>query len=284
MDSELYSIGTVKLVESMDNVINDQTYPVDTVILNLGTIVRNCVAREEVKEAIEYDKRRGIKTDRPSRVLFESSKEEMMKFVQEITQMLNQSSLAHNPVVITYHANYERCIDPTIYRKPTEGSRVTTLANSIVRSEWIYGKRKQTTVGKVTLVELPLNDRYCPWRYFIEELKHIKNEHRVAMISSHPVDYHIGQMCSRFSVVRSYTGEVVLYKNLGKIVFENDLIPFNIYTHAVFGDKYDVLSSLRGGEKQKILDIAKAEDWILKTKDYIKERFYRLNIRIPTGF
>lgn len=284
MNSDLFTVGTKSFLTSLESAMNSREYPIDTVILNLGTIVRNGLANEAVKEAIDYDKKRGVETDRPSEILFEESKKEMINTIQYIAQLLNNAGLVHNPAIITYHANYSRCIAPEIYRKPAPSKRVQCLADEFVRGKLIKGKRKTSTIGKTTLIEIPMNDSFCPWRYFIEELKYLKNEHCVAMISSHPVDYHIGQMCRSFRVFRSYTGESIWYKNLGLKVFDTDLVPFNVYTHAILGDKEDVQSSLKGSEKQKLLKIAEEEEWSLKTKDYIRERLYKLNIRIPTSF
>ncbi len=284
MDSDLFTIGTKTVLESLEKALANREQPIDTVILNLGTIIRNCLANEKVKEAIEFDKKRGVETDRPALVLFDESKKEMVNTIQYIAQMFNNAGLIHNPAIITYHANYGKCITPELYRVPTAGKRIITQANEMVRNKLITGKRKTSTIGKVTLIEIPINDSFCPWRYFLEELKHLKNEHCVAMISSHPVDYHIGQMCRSFRVFRSYTGEVIWYKNLGAKIFDNENVPFNIYTHAILGDKEDVQMSLKGASKQKLLQIAADEEWSLKTKDYIRERLYQLNIRIPTKF
>ena len=262
MDSDLFTVGTKTALDSLEQAISNKEYPIDTVILNLGTIARNCLANEAVKEAIEFDKKRGVETDRPAYVLFEEAKKEMINAIQYIAQMLNNAGLIHNPAIITYHANYGKCIDQELFRLPPPSKRIINITNDLIRTKLITGKRKTSTIGKVTLIEIPMNDKFCPWRYFIEELKHLKNEHCVAMISSHPVDYHIGQMCRSFRVIRSYTGEVIWYKNLGAKLFENENIPFNIYTHAILGDKEDVQSSLKGTSKQKLFQIAEDEEWL----------------------
>lgn len=284
MDSNLFTPGTKAVLDSLETALANKEQPIDTVILNLGTIIRNCLANENVKEAIEYDKKRGIETERPSVVLFDESKKEMINTIQYIAQMFNNAGLIHNPAIITYHANYAKSVSRELFRKPAPSKRIVELTNDMVRHKLITGKRKTSMIGKVTLIEIPINDAFCPWRYFIEELKHLKNEHCVAMISSHPVDYHIGQMCRSFRVFRSYTGEVIWYKNLGTKIFDNENVPFNIYTHAILGDKEDVQPSLKGSAKQKLFQIAEDEEWSLKTKDYIRERLYQLNIRIPTKF
>ena len=284
MDSSIFSFGTKPLFEKIEQTINDREYPIDTLFINLGTFVRNCISNEKVKEAIEFDKKRGVETDRPAQILLEEAKQEMINFIQYIAQCFNNSDMVHNPTICSYHANYAKCIDSGLYKEPTHGKRIITLANEMVRTKLIVGKRKEATNGKTRIIELPLNDKYCPWRYLQEELRDYKNEHLVGMVSSHPVDYHIGSVCRTFRVFRSYTGDVIWYKNLGKIVFDTESIPFNIYTHAILGDKEDVKCSIRGGDKSKLFAIAEKEEWALKTKDYIRERLYKLSIRIPTNF
>ena len=104
------------------------------------------------------------------------------------------------------------------------------------------------------------------------------------MISNHPSDYHIGPYCRTFRLIRSYTGEVVPYKNLNRHLFDTNSIPFNQYTHALLGDKEDIKPTYKSGAKSKLIEQAEKEEWSLKTQDYIRERLYRLSIRIPMSF
>jgi hypothetical protein len=142
------------------------------------------------------------------------------------------------------------------------------------------GSRKAANVEGTVLIEHPVKDAFFPWRHLFEEIKTIKNDHRVVMVSHHPVDYHIGHDVRSFRLVRSYTGEVIPYRGLSKSVFKTDLIPFNIYTHPVFGDKEDIKSRL-SPTKKEILDEAERDEWRYKTRDYIRERFFKLGIKIP---
>lgn len=282
MNSEMFSIGTKALVDKLQEAIADREYPIDTVFLNLGTLVRNCASNEVVKEAIELDKKRGIESDRPSQILLEEAKKEMINFIQYVCQMLNNAPLVHNPKVVSFHANYSKCIPSDVYRVPPPSKRVVTLADDMVRSKLIFGERKESKEGKVTLVEFPMSGNILPWKLLMDELRYTKNQHFVGMVSNHPVDYHIGQFCRTFRVFRSYTGDAVWYKKLGNIVFDNkDTLPFNIYTHAILGDKEDIKSSVIGSAKKNLIEIAQDEEWILKTQEYIRERLYKLNVRIP---
>ena len=282
MSSDMFSMGTKILVEKLQESIVDREHPIDTVFLNLGTLVRNCSSNERVKEAIELDKRRGIETDNPSKVLLEEAKAEMINFIQFICQAFNNAPLAHNPKLVSYHANYQKCISGNVYKEPVHSKRVITLADEMVRAKLIYGKRKESKEGKVDLVEIPMNSDMYPWKILLDELRYTKNQHYVGMISNHPTDFHIGAYCRSFRLFRSYTGEVVWYKNLGNVVFDiKDTVPFNIYTHAILGDKEDIKSSVTGGAKKSLYEIASNEEWVLKTQEYIRERLYKLNVKIP---
>ena len=134
MDSDLFTVGTKSVLDALEQAISSKEYPIDTVILNLGTIARNCLANEAVKEAIEFDKRRGVETDKPAYVLFEEAKKEMINTIQYIAQMLNNAGLIHNPAIITYHANYGKCISQELYRQPPPSKRIITLANELIRT------------------------------------------------------------------------------------------------------------------------------------------------------
>ena len=116
------------------------------------------------------------------------------------------------------------------------------------------------------------------------EIKEMKNNHNVLMLSNHPVDYHVGSVSHTFRIVRSYTGQIVKYKQLGATVFKNPNMPFNIYTHALFGDKEDVKCTLSPNDKAQLIQLAEEEEWSLKTKDYIRDRLYKLGIKVPTSF
>ena len=275
-----YTMGTEGFMKAMEQVLLDRHDPADIVCLNLGTIIRNCVAHPSVVEAVQDEKRRNIETDRPAKILLDVSVAEITKVVQTVIHMIAANGIVHNPYVITYAADYSRCVPKAFYRTPTHGERVLTLGDHLFRMKHMSGSRKTAKVEGVTLIEHPVKDAFFPWRHLYEEVKDIKNDHRLVMVSHHPVDYHIGHNTRSFRLVRSHTGEIVSYKNLSKTVFKTELIPFNIYTHPAFGDKVDIQSKLSPLKKDILLE-AEKDEWRYKTRDYIKERFFKLGIKIP---
>lgn len=279
-----FSLGTTPMMKSIEAIIENREEMVDVICLNLGTIVRNCLQNQAVKEAIDFDKRHGVRTEKPAKVLVQESKNEMIKVIGDLCQMFNNNQFVNNPCVITYHSDYSKSIPKEVYKAPADSKYYLTMADQMVSTTIVKGNRKVAKQGKVTLIELPINDKFLPWRHIMLELKDMKNNHNVLMVSNHPVDYHVGSVSRTFRIVRSYTGDVVKYKKLGQIVFKTDTVPFNIFTHSIFGDKEDVKCSLSSNDKNTILNLAEKEEWALKTKDYIKDRLYELGIRIPTHF
>ena len=279
-----FSMGTAPMMKSIERLIENREEMIDVICLNLGTLVRNCLPNQNVKDAIEFDKRHGVRTERPAAVLFDEAKKEMVKVVTDLCQMLNNNEFVNRPAVITYHSDYSKSVPREVYKAPVDSKYYLTLADEMVRTKLIKGSRKHAMQGKVSLIELPIADKFLPWRHIMLELKDMKNNHNVLMVSDHPVDYHVGSVSRTFCIVRSYTGDVVKYKQLGHVVFGDDRIPFNLYTHALFGDKKDVKCSLSPNDKTKLLEIAEEEEWTMKTKDYIRDRLYKLGIRVPTSF
>lgn len=281
---EEFSFGTAPLMKAIEQCISSHTELIDVVCLNLGTIVRNCMGNTSVKEAIENDRQLGIKTDKPAQVLVNEAKTEAIHVVSDICQMFKNNGYIDLPYIVTYHSDYSKSIPNIVYKPPVESKYYLTRADSFFRTQAISPTRRMSKIGKCVLIELPIRDQFLPWRHIMVEMKEMRNNHNVLMVSNHPVDYHVGSVSRTFRIARSFVGDIIKYKQLGTVVLHNSIMPFNIYTHALFGDKEDVKCSLSKNDKDTLLDIAKREEWILKTKDFIKDRLYKLGIKIPTTF
>lgn len=284
MNSNMLSLGSQPIVDKLDECINTREYPADTILLNLGTLVRNCSSNEVVKQAIEEDKERGLETLRPGQVLYTELINEMNNMIEYICQLFNNNTLVHNPTIITYFADYSAFIPEDVYRKPTDSKRAITICNQMIIDRLKHNKKQAVKLEKVTVREVPMLDTRPSWRWLYDVLGSVKNNHDVIMISHHPSDYHIGPYCRTFRVLRSYTGKVIWYKDLNDGIFGTSSLPFNQYTHAILGDKEDIKPSIRGASKDTLLEIAENEEWSLKTQEYIYDKLYRMNIRIPIKF
>ena len=91
---------------------------------------------------------------------------------------------------------------------------------------------------------------------------------KVLLISHIPLDFDLYTRFAEFTLLESYTGSLKSVKQFGKKVFNNENIPFNKYTHLLFGDKWYLKSPLSRKDKQNILAQAEKEHWfIISLKD-----------------
>ena len=91
---------------------------------------------------------------------------------------------------------------------------------------------------------------------------------KVLLISHIPLDFDLYTRFAEFTLLESYTGNLKSVRQFGKKVFNNENIPFNKYTHLLFGDKWYLKSPLSRKDKQNILVQAEKEHWfIISLKD-----------------
>jgi len=95
---------------------------------------------------------------------------------------------------------------------------------------------------------------------------------RVAMISHHPVDFHLATRVKNFSLIESFTGKVFTLKDLGQKVFKNTTIPFNSSTHLLFGDKIHIEPLAKRTLKKQLLTLSQTQRWQTLTEDSIVSR------------
>ena len=87
-------------------------------------------------------------------------------------------------------------------------------------------------------------------------------QRRYLLISHIPLDFHLqNTLANKLYILESYTGKIKSSKDLGQKVFKEDNVPFNQYTHLLFGDKVQIKPMVARKAKQKILNIAKSKKW-----------------------
>lgn len=106
----------------------------------------------------------------------------------------------------------------------------------------------------------------------------------VHLISHMPLDYHIKFYSGRDGILyRSHTGEMVQLTSeaLSKTVFKEPSLPFYPVTHVLLGDKYLVKGCLPKKERDRFIELAKANHWNLRTSDYIIQKIKENNFTLP---
>ena len=249
-------------------------------MFNVATIIRNCAQTEKITGMVKEEKRLGKETDLPSMTLLNRTKAEISMLLNDIVEMFDANKSILNPTLIAYFCDYQKTIPSTSYRTPAQGKRVLTTAERLLISS-MSPKRSVTKVRNITLVEIPILNGEFPHKLLDIELGYIKNNHRIAHVTSHPLDYHIYKSTSHYRLVQSFTGHVLKPDDLNHKVFGTDALPFNTYTHAVLGDNVDIKSSISPGIKKKLIEVASREHWNIHTSQWTKDRLDEIGVRVP---
>ena len=282
LENSKYSLGTTPIYNTLLKEITKRNAPVEVVLFNVSTILRNCNSKESVKQLVDEDKRLGRETDRPSQMLLSETKREINLLLEDILEMFRYNTNILNPTLIAYFCNYQKTIPTTSYREPTHGKRVLTTAETMLLHSMRPGNRAVKKAQNVTLVEVPITRGKFPHAILAEEIGFITNNHRIAHITHHPVDYHVCKYTSDYRLIQSFTGQIIRPNELGDKVFSNSSVPFNVYTHAVLGDSVDIKSSITPSTKKKLIQVAQQEHWKeVHTSDWIRDRLKEIGIRIP---
>ena len=282
LENSKYSLGTTPIYNTLLKEITKRNSPVEVVMINVSTLLRNCNSNESVKQIVEEEKRLNRETKRPSKQLIEDAKNEIQLLFDDIVEMFRSNKTIINPTLIVYFCDYKSIIPKSQYKEPTHSKRVLTIAEDILLSSMAPDKRRVSRPHDVSLVELPVKKGKFPHILLAEELGLVNNTHRVAHITHHPIDYHVHKYTSDYRLVQSFTGHILRPKDLGLKIFNNQAIPFNVYTHAVLGDGVDIKSSLSPSTKRQLGDVAQKEHWRdIHTADWVRDRLKEIGIRIP---
>ena len=274
-----FSLGTTPIMNTLLHVLHDYGEPPDTIVINVDTIVRNCGSNAEVSQYRKYEMANDIVPSRSLRELVANSQTEIQNILQEIIAMYSELPKIVNPTVILYLGNYAPFIAPLQCRKVAPSKMVCSLASQQLQSA--VTSRLEQKVGRITIIQLPKDNTQLPYKTLAKEVNGLTNEHRVAMVSNHPLDYHLAKSCSDFMMINSYTGEVLEIGDIPTKVFGSNTFPFNTITHALLGDKEDISSALKPKEKKSLADIAAREAWMCFLEEEVAKRCNDLGIIIP---
>ena len=274
----MFSLGTTPTINTLLHILNEYKNPPDTVVVNVDTLVRNCSSIEEVNQYRKFERENQLQPAKSMRRLLDLSQREVQAVLTEIIGMYQELNIS-NPTIILYLGSYKQFIPPVQQRRTTDSKIIAQLVSKQLENS-VTAKMVQKS-GKVSVIQLPKAEMKLPYKSLIDEIYGLQNNHVVALISHHPLDYHLYKYCNEFYLLNSFTGKVSTQAELPKKVFEVNAIPFNPMTHALLGDKEDILPFMKPNERKKLIDIATKESWISMLEDDIAKRFNDLGLRIP---
>lgn len=171
------------------------------------------------------------------------------------------------PVVCFYSANY-LAIDKTYLREkfPIGTENRWRLKEEFVKmwnAEW------NVTFDEIDILMSyqPPSDIHWVSKSLITDIDSIAHStpcrfREAVMISHQAVDYHVMRRVGKFNLLESYTGKFKKPSDIGEKLFGDKMVPFNPYTHVLFGDK-TVLKALAIPKVKRMLkEQAIREQWL----------------------
>lgn len=178
------------------------------------------------------------------------------------------------PEVVFYHPTYTLIPDKR-RREVKEGTKsgkarmqLDTLYQKFIRSEMAPGPvHLPRPNGLSSMWSVPVGRGSFPHRELSRwlqqsapQLTYTSGE-AVALITHCPMDLHIHRYVPGLIVFERYTGELLGTKDFGKKIDSTGTVPFNMYTHQVFGDKVHLKPLITPKQKRELLAIAEKRKW-----------------------
>jgi hypothetical protein len=262
------SHGTAAIFEKLYKLSSDRKRPTfEYFLINIATLIRNIIS--------------SFKTVEP-RLVFRYLQLEIEMYNLYISQYSipdTNNSLVINTVF--YYPSYANIHEQYI-KKPTKSEK---QVNDLLKALYKYQSTTRelydniytnvVTVGKHKLPHIELN-------HHLNTLDMNANYKRFCMVSHVPLDYHFSSYSPKFWLLRSHTGDIVTRDVFGEIVFKYK-VPFNKYTHLIYGDGKYIRSVLSTEQKRKLESIALRDKWKYKTESSIMTYIIKSGL-VPYGY
>lgn len=181
--------------------------------------------------------------------------------------------------VIFYFPFYYKVLPSEYYRNPNKIVRLTnTIYQYIYEPNSIQYNRLYKKNDLMYFVYLnPL--QYTSISLF-NILKVTKILSKRPLIFTHiPLDYHLIKLLYNVNFVDSHTGKILASKqHIANKIFKTESIPFNKYSHWLFGDKYILKSNLPRGMKTKLILMGSEYKWNIMTDGQFLKQMVKLNL------
>lgn len=236
----------------------------DTTLINVSTLVRNCIDKEVSDNAVANLVLKDISS-------FAASLKEYY---------ISKSNKPDTPYIVCYIPDYSAL--PLAHSR--QSSAVTIRVNQVLnllKKEMSKEMELETIYGIPVCVTSIGSKHKFPHQQLHEVMISCNkilgknmiriNTRRYVMISHNPIDFHLHKAYpKRFYVLESYTGHMKEPDMFGVKVFKLPHIPFNQYTHLLFGDSVSVKPLAIRAVKKMFTDLAYKQRWSIKTPEQVK--------------
>ena len=263
-DQYPYSLGTQSLLDAITRFDpKKEIYNWDTTIINIGTIVRN-----------------NLHKDKSDTRIIQETLNDISALITNIYYYLKNNQVGDSPYIILFIPDYRKLI-PLFRRKlsPNE-ERVESILKKLTNE--IQDKKhgdKQMYFDMPVYFILAGNDIAMPYRHVFDKINVINGEiksikrvmtRKYLLISNVALDYYLFRCFRNVKLFECFTGLIKEERELGKKVFKEDGIPFNLYTHVLFGDTTKVKPLVSRNVKAQFIELAHKQKWVLKDDTSIR--------------
>ena len=227
--------------------------PFDCLLVNVSTIVRNC-----------YDQRS------PTNEVISKVYNDIDVLIKHFANYSKIIRVGKNPSVVFYIPNYSH-ISPSMRKTSNNATNqnVEKILMLIAKEQKTHSERHQMqglTVHsvKVGTNKLPHQELYAYLKNAVPGMQ--PESMHYGLLTHVYLDFHLAARLSLITL-ESYTGAQRSPNTFGAKVFGAAYIPFNRFTHAIFGDKLLLKSQVTGKLRTELFKRAQNNYWITKTVD-----------------
>lgn len=268
-----FSLGTNKILEALDR----WNYSWDTTLINAATIVRNNLE----------------KNSPDSRVL--------SKVYLDIRALLSgvEDALGHkrnvvDPYIVVYFPDYSKLPKGVVRELSPQETQIDRIVKMLrhqivnkVDGDIGYVRRMPVyslLVGSKNMYpHKDLIDRINKINLKLPDVRKILTR-RYMLISHIAMDFHLFKEYKNMYLLESYTARIRTREELGEKVFKSPQVPFNTYTHLLFGDSTRIQPSVTAKKKREFLELADKDRWNYLDPEKIKRAILRVEPTLYTKF
>lgn len=262
------SHGSAAILAKLYDLSSSRLRPVfEHYLINVSTLIRNCIS--------------SFKIEKPKEIL-ELLRTEVAQYNLYLSQYCLPDTQAAIPVnVFYYYPSYTLLPDKYLKNLTTMDRTINSVQTEVARFFYKNSEHYENLKIHVDVV----GKRRLPHLEVLKAIKHLDlnaDYRRTLMISHIPVDYHYSNFVPKFTLMRSHTAELTTRDKFGKMVFKYE-VPFNRYTHLLFGDGKLIRPILSSQQKKKLEEVAIQRKWKFKTEHTIYEYIVKTGLA-PSGY
>src|SRR5574344_131947 len=237
-------------------------------IINIETLIRD---RRDNTATVEQIARNVI-TDCPV----------LAQYIATYNNMVRGPHTKINPVICFYIAQYENISKKYLREKFPKGTEerwaIRNRISEIITQEGFIESFEGTDI----LFTIEDGKKYWCHKGLLQSLggKYDNIPYRTTLLISHVCsDFHLYRVFKDFTLLESYTGAFKQPKEFGKKVFGDESVPFNKYTHLLFGDKWYIKLQLDNKSRKLLKEHAAKNNWSVLPEKTILEQI--VNMHLP---